>query len=77
MTSLINALQSFIEWIYTSVQEVVDSFTKIIGFVTSFYTDWYLPVQNVVLPVWLQGLLALAFFTVVGFLVLRLIVELL
>lgn len=77
MSSFINVLQSFIQWIYNGVSSVFHLLQSMIGFVNNFYNTWYGPYISTVCPLWLASILTIGILLMVGFLIARLVVNLL
>lgn len=76
MTSLIDTLQSFFQWIYASVDSLIEFSESAISWVSGMWLTVQ-TVANVVCPPALQGILALMISFMLVFLVVRLVVNLL
>lgn len=76
MSSLINTLQSFIQWVYDSVNALISFCVSAIDWVSHMWLVVQ-TVSNVVCPPALQGILALMISFMIVFLVVRLVVNLL
>lgn len=76
MTSLIQTLQSFFQWLYDSVDSLIEFCVSALAWVS----DMWLVVQtvaNIVCPPALQGILGIMISFMLVFLVVRLVVNLL
>lgn len=76
MTSLIDTLQSFFQWIYDSVDSLIEFCESAINWVSGMWLTVQ-TVANVVCPPALQGILAIMIGFMLAFLVVRLVVNLL
>lgn len=76
MTSLIDTLQSFFQWIYDSVDSLIEFCESAISWVSGMWLTVQ-TVANVVCPPALQGILAIMIGFMLAFLVVRLVVNLL
>lgn len=76
MSSLIDILQSFFDWLYSSAQSIVDFIGNM---VTWLYSEWVIiqTVSNFVMPPALQALLGFMIAFLVVMLVVKVVVNLL
>lgn len=75
MSSLIQALQSFVAYFYNAINSVTAWFSSVSSYIT---TSWYslYTVSNVVCPPALQGLLAIMISIMVAFLIAKVVIHL-